>query len=104
MAVNRAGQGDYQQMERLYDVGHYTNRFSVILPDNNIIRSGRIFAPYELTIFRALFLLVLLVVPRKTGPDLFQIHVLLVQQHLTEDPPVSVTFAPSYGLKISVCS
>jgi hypothetical protein len=45
--VEPAGQGDYQQMKWLYDVAHCPNRLSVILPDNNIIRLVRIFAPYE---------------------------------------------------------
>ena len=46
MAVTLAGQGNYQEVERLHDVGHWTNRLSVILPNNNIIRLVRIFAPY----------------------------------------------------------
>jgi hypothetical protein len=33
-------------MERLHGVCHCTNTLSVILPDNNIIRFVRIFAPY----------------------------------------------------------
>ena len=35
-------------MKWLYDVAHCPNRLSVILPDNNIIRLVRIFAPYAL--------------------------------------------------------
>ena len=38
-------QGDYEEMEGLYIIGHCTNRFFVILPDNNIIRFVRIFDP-----------------------------------------------------------
>ena len=49
MAVTLAGQGNYQEVERLHDVGHWTNRLSVILPNNNIIRLVRIFAPYGLS-------------------------------------------------------
>jgi hypothetical protein len=45
-AVEPAGQGDYKEMERLYCVRHSTNRLSLILFDNNIIRLVRIFAPY----------------------------------------------------------
>jgi hypothetical protein len=33
-------------VEWLYDMGHCTNRLSVLLSDNNIIRLVRIFAPY----------------------------------------------------------
>ena len=32
----------------MHDMGHWTNRLSVILPNNNIIRLVRIFAPYAL--------------------------------------------------------
>jgi len=46
----RAGQGDYEEVEWLYDMGHCTNRLSVLLCDNNIIRLVRIFAPYDLPI------------------------------------------------------
>ena len=35
-------------MEWLYDVGHWTNRLSVILFDNNVILFVRFFAPYTL--------------------------------------------------------
>ena len=48
MAVKPSGQGDYQEMERLYDVGHCTNRLSVILLNYNMIRIVRFFAPYGL--------------------------------------------------------
>ena len=37
LTVKPAGQGDYQQMEGLYDVVHCPNRLSVILFDNNTI-------------------------------------------------------------------
>ncbi len=47
LALKPAGQSAKQQMEGLYDVGHCTNRLSVILPDNNIIRLVRICAPYD---------------------------------------------------------
>jgi hypothetical protein len=47
MAVKSADQSDYEEMESLYDVCHCTNRLSVILLDNNIIRLVRIFAPCE---------------------------------------------------------
>jgi len=46
LAVKPAGQGNYEEMERLYSVYHCTNRLSVILFDNNIIQFVRIFAPY----------------------------------------------------------
>ena len=46
-AVKPAGQGDYKELKGLYDMDHCTNGLSVILPDNNIIRLVRIFAPYE---------------------------------------------------------
>ena len=46
LAVEPAGQGDYKEMERLYCIRHSTNRSSLILFDNNIIRLVRIFAPY----------------------------------------------------------
>jgi len=48
MAVTPAGQGNDQEVERLHDRGHWTNRLSVILPNNNIIRLVRIFAPYAI--------------------------------------------------------
>jgi hypothetical protein len=48
VAVKPAGQGNYEEMERLYDVCHCANRLSVIFIDNNIIRPVRIFAPYGL--------------------------------------------------------
>ncbi|MEN8106702.1 MAG: hypothetical protein ABFS22_01705 [Pseudomonadota bacterium] len=48
VAVKPAGQGNYEEVEGLYDRGHCANRLSVILPDNNIIRFVRIFAPYGL--------------------------------------------------------
>jgi len=48
VAVKPTGQGDYKKMERLYCVRHSTNRLSLILFDNNIIRFVRIFAPYAL--------------------------------------------------------
>ena len=48
LAVESAGQGDYKEMERLYCVRHSTNRLSLILFDNNIIRLVRVFAPYAL--------------------------------------------------------
>ena len=47
VAVKPAGQGNYEEMERMYDVCHCTNRLSIILPDNDIIRLVRIFAPYD---------------------------------------------------------
>jgi len=47
MAIKPACQGNYEEMERLYDVCHCTNRLSVILIDNNIIQFIRIFAPYD---------------------------------------------------------
>ena len=50
VAIKPAGQGNYEEMERLYDVCHCTNRLSVILFDNNIIQLVRIFAPYALQI------------------------------------------------------
>ena len=46
LAVKSAGQGTHESMEWLYDRGQYTNSFSVILPDNTIIRFVRILAPY----------------------------------------------------------
>ena len=46
MAVKPAGQGNYQELERLHDMGHWTNRLSIILPNNDIIRLVRVFAPY----------------------------------------------------------
>jgi len=46
VAIKPACQGNYEEMERLYDVCHCTNRISVIFSDNNIIRLVRIFAPY----------------------------------------------------------
>ena len=48
VAFKPADQGDYQQMERLYDMGYRENRLSVALFDINIIRFVRIFAPYGL--------------------------------------------------------
>ena len=45
-AVKPAGQSNYEEMERLYDIDHCTNRLSVIFCDNNIIRFVRIFSPY----------------------------------------------------------
>jgi len=50
MAVKPAGQGNYQEVERLYDMGHCTNRLSVILFNNNIIRLVQFFAPYAVFI------------------------------------------------------
>jgi len=50
MAVKPAGQGNYQEADRLYDMGHCTNRLSVNLRSNNIIRLVRVFAPYGLCI------------------------------------------------------
>jgi len=47
-ASRPAGQGNCDEVEGLYDVAHCTNRLSVILFDNNIIRLVRIFAPYGL--------------------------------------------------------
>ena len=38
-AVNPAGQGNYEEVEGLYDMGHCANKLSVTLSDNNIIRS-----------------------------------------------------------------
>ena len=49
MAAKPADQGNYQDVERLHDMGHCTNRLSVILPNNNIIRLVRVFAPYGLS-------------------------------------------------------
>ena len=46
VAFKPTGQGDYEEVEGLYDMGHCTHRLSVILSDNNIIRLVRIFAPY----------------------------------------------------------
>jgi hypothetical protein len=46
VTVKPTGQGDYEEVEGLYDMGHCTNRLSIILCDNNIIRLVRIFAPY----------------------------------------------------------
>jgi hypothetical protein len=46
VAVKPAGQSDCEEVERLYDIGHCANRLSIIMPDNNIIRFVRIFAPY----------------------------------------------------------
>jgi hypothetical protein len=46
VAVKPAGQRNNEEMERLYNRCHSSNRLSVILPDNNIIRFIRIFAPY----------------------------------------------------------
>ncbi|MFV2058061.1 MAG: hypothetical protein ACC707_16470 [Thiohalomonadales bacterium] len=45
VAVNPAGQGNYEEMEGLYDIGHRTNKLSVILSDNNIVRFVRVIAP-----------------------------------------------------------
>jgi hypothetical protein len=44
----------YGQVEGLYDIGHCTNRLSVIFSENNIIRLVRIFAPYEVQLKRGL--------------------------------------------------
>jgi len=41
-----AGQGNYDEVERLYGVCHCTNNLTVILFDNNIIALVRKFAPY----------------------------------------------------------
>ena len=46
MAVKPTDRSDYQEMERLYDVGRCTNKLSVILLNYNIVRIVRIFAPY----------------------------------------------------------
>jgi len=48
VSVKPTGQCDYEEVERLYDMGHQTNRLSVILFDNNIIPLVRFFAPYDL--------------------------------------------------------
>jgi hypothetical protein len=48
VAIKLAGQGNYEEMEGLYDMGHCQNRLSVILFVNNIILFLRIFAPYGL--------------------------------------------------------
>ncbi len=53
MAVKPAGQGNYEEVEGLYDMGHCTNRLSIIFFDNNIIQFVRIFAPYALQVFNA---------------------------------------------------
>jgi hypothetical protein len=45
-AVEPTCQGNYGEVEWLYDMGHCTNRLSVLLADNNIIWLVRIFAPY----------------------------------------------------------
>ena len=45
-AINPAGQGDKQQIEGLYDVGHCTNGLSVIFPGSNMVRFARILVPY----------------------------------------------------------
>ena len=50
--VKPAGQGDYEKVEWLYDMGHCTNRLSVLLADNNIIWLVRIFAPYDIPKYR----------------------------------------------------
>jgi hypothetical protein len=50
MAIKPTGQRDHQEVEVLYDMGYCTNRLSVILPDNNIIRFIGIFAPYEIAL------------------------------------------------------
>jgi hypothetical protein len=39
-----------------------------------------------------LLTLIILVVPRKSGPDLLQVHVYVIQQHLAEDSSVSIIF------------
>ena len=49
VAIKLAGQGNYEEMEGLYDMGHCQNRLSVILFVNNIILFLRIFAPYAVT-------------------------------------------------------
>jgi hypothetical protein len=46
VAVKPANQRHNEEMERLYNRCHSSNRLSVILPNNNIIRFVRIFAPY----------------------------------------------------------
>jgi len=38
VTVKPTGQGDYEEVEWLYDMGYCTNRLSVLLSDNNIIR------------------------------------------------------------------
>jgi hypothetical protein len=48
-AVKPAGQGNCDEVERLYGVSHCTNKLSVILLDNNVIRFVRVFAPYGIT-------------------------------------------------------
>ena len=42
-------------------------------------------------IFRALILLIFIVVPRQAGPDLLTVHVLVIKKHLAEDTPLSAT-------------
>ena len=54
MAVKPAGQGHYEEMERLYCVRQSTHRLSLILFDNNIIWLVRIFAPYGQCLARRL--------------------------------------------------
>ena len=46
VAVKPAGQGNYDEVERLYGVCHCTNNLAAIFFDNNIMRLVRIFAPY----------------------------------------------------------
>jgi len=50
VAVKSAGQGNYDEMERLYSVFHCTNNLAVISFNNNIIRLVLIFAPYGVKI------------------------------------------------------
>ena len=47
VTVKPAGQGKHEGVKRLYDMGHDTNSFPVILLDNTIIRVVQIVAPYR---------------------------------------------------------
>ena len=46
VAVKPAGQGNYDEVERLHGIFHCTNNLAVILFYNNTIRLVRILGPY----------------------------------------------------------